>query len=58
MSAPALSWDTMPNMTKVELELILDANMQLFFEKGFRGRAFFKFKRLHARVLVRPKISI
>ena len=34
LSAPALSWDTMFNMTKVELELIPDANMFLFFGKG------------------------
>ena len=30
-------------MTKVELELILDANMYLFFEKGMRGRVFYIF---------------
>ena len=37
MSAPALSWDAMLNMTKVELELILDPDMYIFFEKGKRG---------------------
>ena len=31
------SWDAMFNMRKVELELISDANMYLFFEKGMRG---------------------
>ena len=36
MSAPALSWDAMLNMTKVELEIISDADMYLFFEKGMR----------------------
>ena len=30
----------MLNITKVELELILDADMYLFFEKGMRGGVF------------------
>ena len=37
LSAPALSWDAMLNMTKVELERIPDPNMYIFFEKGTRG---------------------
>ena len=37
MIAPALSWDAMLYMTKVELELIPDSDMYLFFEKGTRG---------------------
>ena len=37
LSAPALSWDVMLSMTKVELELILDANKYLYFRKGMRG---------------------
>ena len=37
MSAPALSWDAMLSMTKVELELIPDPDMYIFFEKGMRG---------------------
>ena len=37
LSAPALSWDGMLNMTKVELELISDADSYLFFEKGMKG---------------------
>ena len=37
MSAPVLSWDAMLNMTKVKLELILDSDMYIFFEKGMRG---------------------
>ena len=37
MNAPALSWDTMLNMTKVELEPISGANMYLFFEKCMRS---------------------
>ena len=36
-SAPALSWDVMLNMTKVELELITDPDMYVFFERGMRG---------------------
>ena len=34
---PALSWDAMLNITKVELELIPDPDMYLFFEKGMTG---------------------
>ena len=37
LSAPNLSWDTMLNMTKVELEIITDPDMHIFFEKGMRG---------------------
>ena len=33
---PALSWDAMLSMTKVELDLNLDVNMYLLFEKGMR----------------------
>ena len=35
LSAPALSWDPMLNMTKVELQLISDPD--IFFEKRTRG---------------------
>ena len=37
LSAPALSWDAMLNMTKVELELITYPDMYIFFEKSMRG---------------------
>ena len=37
LSTPALSWDAILNMTKVELELISHADIYLFFEKGVRG---------------------
>ena len=37
LSTPALSWDAIPNMTKVELELIPDPDMYIFLEKGTRG---------------------
>ena len=37
MSAPALSLDTTLNMTKTKLELILDPDMYIFFEKAIRG---------------------
>ena len=37
LSAPALSWGAMLNMKKVELELIPDLDMYIFFEKGKRG---------------------
>ena len=36
LSPPALSWDAMLNMTKVELELISDPGMYIFLEKGIR----------------------
>ena len=36
-TAPALSWDVMLNITKVELEHISDADMYLLFQKGIRG---------------------
>ena len=32
-----MSWDAMLKMTRVELELISDINMDLFMEKGMRG---------------------
>ena len=37
LSAQALSWDVMLNITKVELELISDSGMYLLFEKSKRG---------------------
>ena len=37
LSTLALSWDAMVNMAKVELELITDPVMYIFFEKGMRG---------------------
>ena len=37
MSGPALSWDAMLNLAKVELELIPDPDMYMFFEKGTRS---------------------
>ena len=36
-NAPGLSWDSMLKMTKVELERISDADINLFIEKGIRG---------------------
>ena len=37
MSTQGLSWDAMLKMTKIELELIPDPDMYIFFEKGTRG---------------------
>ena len=37
LSAQALSWDAMLNMTKLKLELISNSDMYIFFEKGMRG---------------------
>ena len=44
-NAPALSCDAMLNMSKVELELISDADMYLFFEKDMRGGVSYVSKR-------------
>ena len=37
MSSTTLSWDAVLNMTKIELKLITDPNMYIFFEKGMGG---------------------
>ena len=37
MTSPGLSWDAMLKMTKINLDLIRDIDMQLFIEKGLRG---------------------
>ena len=37
LNAPGLSWDTILKITKIELELIPDPDMYIFFEKGTRG---------------------
>ena len=36
LSVPSLSWDAMLNLTKVELELIPDPDMYIFFDKCTR----------------------
>ena len=41
LSAPALGLDAILNITKVELDLISDPDMQIFFEKGTRGGVFY-----------------
>ena len=37
MGTANLSWDAMLKMTKVKLELIIDPDMHIFFEKGTRS---------------------
>ena len=37
VSSPGLSWDAMLRMTKINLDLITDIDMQLFIEKGMPG---------------------
>ena len=44
LSAPALGWNAMFNMTKFELELISDTDIFLFFEKGMRGGVSYFYK--------------
>ena len=36
-SLPGMAWDALLKETKVELELLTDIDMHLFFEKGLRG---------------------
>ena len=45
MSAPALNCDAILYLTKVELELISDADMYVFFEKDMRGGVSYIFNR-------------
>ena len=44
-SSLGLSWDAMLKMTKIELDLIHDIDMQLFIEKGMRGGISYTAKR-------------
>ena len=37
ITSPGLAWDAMLKMTKINLDLISDIEMQLFIEKGMRG---------------------
>ena len=37
LSTPVFSWDAMLKMTKVNLELISDHDMYIFFEMGVEG---------------------
>ena len=37
LTATGLNWDSMVNMTKVQLDLVSDVDMYLLFEKGMRG---------------------
>ena len=37
LSTTSLSWDAMLKITKIQLELISDPDMYMFFEKGTRG---------------------
>ena len=45
LSVQAIRWDAMVNVTTVELELISDAGMYLFFEKGKGVGVSYIFKR-------------
>ena len=37
LNVPVLSWHAMLKMTKIELKLLRDPDMYIFFEKGTRG---------------------
>ena len=37
LSAPALSWEAILDITNIKLEFISDPDMYIFFEKGMRG---------------------
>ena len=41
LSAPVLSWDAMLKMTEIELELITDFDMYIFFEKGTKDGIYY-----------------
>ena len=41
MSSPALIWDAMLKIRKVEFELIAHPDMFIFFEKGARGGIYY-----------------
>ena len=41
LSTQTLSWDAMLNMTKVELKLIPNPDMYMFFEKGTSSRVLY-----------------
>ena len=43
-SAPGLSWDSMLEMTKIELGLITDSGMYIFLKKCLRSRISYIFK--------------
>ena len=45
LNTPGLRWDKMLNMTKVEPELLSDADMYLYFEKGTRSVFYYISKR-------------
>ena len=46
LNGPALSWDAMLNLTKVELKLISDLDIYIFFEKCMKGGISYRCKYL------------
>ena len=45
LGAPALSWNVMLNMSKIELEFISDADMYFFFVRGMKDGVSYVSKR-------------
>ena len=44
-NAPAFSWDAILNMAKLELKLIPDPDIYMFFQKGTRGEGSYIYNR-------------
>ena len=51
LRAPGLSWDAMLKMTKIELELITNLDMYIFFEEGIRGEIYDQKKKKNKHIL-------
>ena len=55
LRAPGLSWDAMLKMTKIELELITNLDMYIFFEEGIRGEIYDQKKKKNTYYILRYK---
>ena len=41
LSTPCSSWDAVLKLMKIQLELITDPGLYIFYEKGIRGRIYY-----------------